>query len=162
MRIVICLFLLLSATSCGSESEDPATVLIENDFDNPSFDRQPPWHICKAHYRGAEFEDIAVGATSAPQEADAGLDYVLMVCAWDDPTCAPEHVLPIASKNEEETIAGEQRTIVLNVPNHQGPCPPNIPEIQPIPQELYDRILTLWPEYNFKPYDQRTENPQCL
>ena len=162
MRTLFCLLLVFPLVSCGSESADPATVRIENDFDNPEFARQPPWHICKAHYRGATFENIALGETSAPQEADAGLDYVLMVCAWDDPTCAAEHILPIASKNEEETIAGQERTIVLNVPNHQGPCPPAIPEIQPIPEDLYNRILDLWPEYNFKPYDQRTENPQCL
>lgn len=160
--ILLCLALSLPLASCGSDSEDPATVRIENDFDNPDFERQPPWHICKAYYQGATFEDIALGEISDPQEADAGLDYVLMVCAWDDPTCAVAHVLPIASKNEEETIAGQERTIVMNVPNHQGPCPPNIPEIQPIPEDLYDRILALWPEYGFKPYDQRTENPQCL
>lgn len=162
MRTIFCLVLIFSLAACGSESEDPATVSIENDFDNPDSPRQPPWHICKAHYRGAEFENIALGATSAPQEAAAGLDYVLMVCAWDDPTCAAETVLPIASKNEEETISGQERTIVLDVLNHQGPCPPNIPEIQPIPEDLYNRVLDLWPEYNFKSYDQRTENPQCL
>ena len=95
-------------------------------------------------------------------EADAGLDYVLMVCAWEDPSCAAEHCLPIASKNEEETIAGQERTIVINVPNHQGPCPPEALGIPPVPQDLYDQILDLWPEYGFKPYAERTENPQCL
>lgn len=162
MRALLCLLLIFTLAACGSESKDPATVSIENDFDNPDFPRQPLWHICKAHYRGTEFENIALGQTSGPQEAAAGLDYVLMVCAWDDPTCAAETVLPIASKNEEETIAGQERTIVLDVNNHQGPCPPDIPEIQPIPEDLYNRILELWPEYDFKPYDQRTENPQCL
>jgi hypothetical protein len=33
--------------------------------------------------------------------------------------------------------------------------------VQPIPREQYERILALWPDYNFKPYDQRTENTQC-
>jgi hypothetical protein len=162
MRVILSLMLIFALAACGSESEDPAMVSIENDFDNPDFERSPPWHICKAHYRGAEFENIALSETSSPQEASAGLDYVLMVCAWADPTCSADHVLPIASKNEEETIAGQERTIVLNTPNHQGPCPPNIPEIQPMPEELYNRVLELWPEYDFKPYDQRTENPQCL
>jgi hypothetical protein len=162
MRKIFSLVLIFTLAACGSESEDPATVSIENDFDNTSFERQPPWHICKAHYRGAEFENIALGETSIAQEASAGMDYVLMVCAWDDPTCSADHVLPIASKNEEETVPGQERTIILNVPNHQGPCPPNIPEIQPMPEELYNRVLDLWPEYDFKPYDQRTENPQCL
>jgi len=162
MRTVFCLVLILSLACCGSESEDPATVRIENDFNNPEAPRQPPWHICKAWYRGAEFENIALGETSTPQEAAAGLDYVFMVCAWEDPSCAVEHCLPIASKMEEETIAGQDRTIVIGVSNHQGPCPPDIPDIQPIPEDLYNRILDLWPEYNFLPYDQRTENPQCL
>ena len=161
MRTIFCLFLILSLACCGSESEDPATVSIENDFDNPEFERQPPWHICKAYYRGAEFENIALGATSASQETAAGLDYVYMVAAWEDPTCAVEHCLPVASKNEEETIAGQERTIVINVPNHQGPCPPDALGIPPITEELYNEILDLWPEYGFKPYDQRTENPQC-
>jgi hypothetical protein len=34
--------------------------------------------------------------------------------------------------------------------------------VEPIPQALYDRILELWPEYGFLPYEQRTENPECL
>jgi hypothetical protein len=161
MRISLCLLLAFSLAACGSESEDPATVRIENDFDNPEFERQPPWHICKAHYRGATFENIAIGETSEPQQADPGLDHVFMVCAWEDPSCAAEHCLPIASKNEEETIAGQERTIVINVPNHQGPCPPEALGIPPIPEDLYNQILDMWPEYGFKPYDQRTENPQC-
>ena len=162
MHIVFYLLLIFTLAACGSESEDPATVSIQNDFDNPNFERQPPWTICKAHYRGATFENIGIGETSESREADAGLDYVFMVCAWEDPSCAVEHCLPIASKNEEETIAGQERTIVINVPNHQGPCPPEALGIPPISEELYNEILDLWPEYDFKPYDQRTENPQCL
>ena len=162
MRTLFCLLLVIPLASCGSESEDPATVQIENDFDNPEFERQPPWTICKAHYRGATFKNIAIGETSGPQEADPGLDYVFMVCSWEDPSCAAEHCLPIASKIEEETVAGQERTIVINVNNHQGPCPPEALGIPPLPEDLYNQILDMWPEYGFKPYDQRTENPQCL
>jgi len=158
--MAVLLFSLL-AVGCGSDTEDPATVRIENDFDNTTFERQPPWTICEASYRGAFWTDIGIGETSEPAEATPGLDYVLMVASWEDPSCAPEHCLPLASKNEEETIAGQERTIVINVPNHQGPCPPEALGIEPIPQDLYDRILALWPDYGFLPYDQRRDNPQC-
>jgi hypothetical protein len=82
------------------------------------------------------------------------------VAAWDDPTCAPENCLPIASKNEEEVVAGQSRTIAINMPNHQGPCPPE--GVPPIPEDQYNRILALWPKYAFKPYEQRAENTECL
>lgn len=154
-------FLVVLPIGCGSDSEDPAKVRIENDFDNTTFERQPPWTICDASYGGAFWTDIGIGETSEPAEATPGLDHVLMVAAWEDPTCAPEHCLPLASKNEEETIAGQERTIVINVPNHQGPCPPEALGIEGIPQDLYDRILELWPDYGFLPYAQRRQNPQC-
>jgi hypothetical protein len=67
--------------------------------------------------------------------------------------------LPLASRQEEEVVPGQVRTIALNAPNHQGPCPPE--GIEPIPESLYDRILELWPEYGFEPYASRTENAQC-
>lgn len=153
---------LLSITACSDDTDDPgsATVAIENDFDNDEFDRKPPWTICEAYYGGAEFGSIAIGERSDEMSVSAGLDYVLMVAAWDDPSCAKEHALPIASRNEEEVVEGQSRTIFINVPNHQGPCPPE--GVQPIPQDLYDRILARWPEYGFLPYDQRTDNPQCV
>lgn len=154
-------FLMFLASACGTDSEDPATVRIENDFDNTTFERQPPWTICEASYGGAFWTDIGIGETSEPAEAAPGLEYVLMVCAWEDPSCAPENCLPIASANEEETVSGQERTIVINVPNHQGPCPPEHLGIEGIPQDLYDRILELWPDYGFLPYDQRRDNPQC-
>jgi len=149
------------STACGSGNEQPATVRIENDFDNTTFERQPPWTICEASYGGAFWTDIGIGETSEPADAQAGLAYVLMVCSWEDSSCAPEHCLPIASANEEETVGGQERTIVINVPNHQGPCPPEHLGIEGIPQDLYDRILETWPEYEFLPYEQRRENPQC-
>jgi hypothetical protein len=147
-------------TGCGAGEEGVATVEIKNDFNNPEMDFQPPWTICESYYLGQEFGQIGIGETSEPEEVDAGLDYVLMVAAWDDPTCAPENCLPIASKNEEEVVGGQTRTIAINLPNHQGPCPPE--GVPPIPREQYERILDLWPEYEFEPYDQRTENTQCL
>ena len=145
--------------ACGEEDTGSAVVSIQNDFNDPEIEKKPPWTICKAFYLDAEFENIGIGETSEEQEVIPGLDHVLMVAAWDDPECSPEHCLPIASKNEEEVVDGQTRTIVINVPNHQGPCPPE--GVAPMPQELYDRILELWPEYDFKSYDERTENPQC-
>jgi hypothetical protein len=148
------------AGGCGPADEAPALVRIHNDFDNPELSFQPPWTICQSSYHGVDFGSIAISETSDEREVVAGLDYVLMVAAWDDPECDPAHSLPIASRNEEEVVPGQSRTIAINLPNHQGPCPPE--GVQPIPQELYDRILALWPEYGFLPYDQRTQNPQCL
>jgi hypothetical protein len=145
---------------CGGENEATATVRIHNDFNNPEMAFQPPWTICESSYMGVDFGKISLDASTTELEVPAGLDYVLMVAAWDDPDCNPENCLPIASKNEEETVDGQTRTISINLPNHQGPCPPQ--GVSPIPEELYNRILDLWPEYNFKPYAQRTENPECL
>lgn len=150
---------LLCAAGCGGGDEAPALVHIKNFFNNPDAPRQPPWTICHASYMGVDFGKIELGQTSAEHEVKAGLDYVLMVAAWDDPTCAVEHCLPIATKNEEETVPGQQRTIAIDMPNHQGPCPPE--GVQPIPQAQYDRIRALFPEYNFLPYDQRLSLPQC-
>ncbi len=160
MLTVTCMVFMAHVTGCDPEDEGSATVQIKNDFDNPEMDFQPPWTICESSYLDVEFGTIDIGESSAEQEVVPGLDYVLMVAAWDDPSCAPENCLPIASKNEEEVVDGQTRTIEINLPNHQGPCPPE--GVQPIPQELYDRILSLWPDYGFEPYEQKTENAQCL
>jgi len=159
VAVVLGAMLLAGTAGCGTEDDGVAMVQIKNDFNNPEMDFQPPWTICESSYVDVEFGKIGTDETSAEQEVAPGLDYVLMVAAWDDPTCAPENCLPIASKNEEEVVDGQTRTIAINLPNHQGPCPPE--GVQPIPQEQYERILALWPDYNFKPYDQRTENTQC-
>jgi hypothetical protein len=151
--------LLVAAAGCGLAGEEMANVRIKNDFNNPELAFQPPWTICAASYLDVEFGKVGTGQTSAAREVVPGLDYVLMVAAWDDPACAPEHCLPIASKNEEEVVEGQSRTIAINLPNHQGPCPPE--GVQPIPKGQYERILARWPQYEFKPYDQRAENPQC-
>lgn len=150
----------LALAGCSSEGEGKALVRIDNDFDNPEMDFQPPWTICRSSYLDVEFGEIGYGATSAEQEVPAGLDYVLMVAAWDDPSCANENALPIASKNEEEVVEGQSRTIAINLPNHQGACPPE--GVAPMPEAAYDRIRELWPELDFKPYAERTQNPQCL
>ena len=151
--------LVAAAAGCGSD-DGAALVQIKNDFNNPEMDFQPPWTICESSYLDVEFGQVGTGETSAKQEVAPGLDHVLMVAAWNDPTCAAENCLPIASRNEEEVVDGQTRTIAINLPNHQGPCPPE--GVQPIPREQYDRILDLWREYDFKLYDQRTENAQCL
>lgn len=160
---VIGVLLSISVAVVGCDEGDEggsATVSIKNDFDNPDMDYQPPWTICESSYLGVEFGAITLGATSAAGEVTPGLDHVLMVAAWGDPTCAPENCLPIASKNEEEVVDGQTRTIAINMMNHQGPCPPE--GVEPIPEEVYDRILELWPDYGFRPYAKRTENTQCL
>ena len=112
-------------TACGDASGDANGFAgIQNDFNYTQFDFQPPWSICKASHNGIEFDKIAIGETSDKQEVPAGLDYVLMVAAWADPDCKPENCLPIATKNEEELVKGQTRTIAINLPSHQGPCPP--------------------------------------
>lgn len=159
VTVIFMAFITIGISGCAGEGDESAFVQIKNDFNNPEMSFQPPWTICKSSYMGVEFGKIETGQLSTENEVSPGLDYVLMVAAWDDPTCAPENCLPIASKNEEEVVDGQTRTISINLPNHQGSCPPE--GVQPIPQEQYERILALWPEYNFKPYDQRTENKEC-
>ncbi|GAB4292461.1 MAG: hypothetical protein Kow0090_06360 [Myxococcota bacterium] len=153
----------LATTGCGDEDEEEkevAHVKIKNDFNSDEFDRKPPWTICHAWYGGTYFEKIGIGEESEEKDVEPGLDYVYMIAAWDDPDCNEENLLPIASKNEEETLPDQHRTISINVANHQGPCPPE--GIEPIPEELYNKILELWKDYDFKPYAERTQNPQCL
>ena len=157
MTVIIC-----ATLSCNTtDPVETAIVRIKNDFNNSTLDRRPPWTICKCSYRGVDFGRILLGDSSAAQEVDAVLDYVLMVASWDDTACNTQHCLPIASKIEEEVVEGQTRTITLNAPNHQGPCPPSGTNVPPMPEELYNRILQLWPEYGFKPYAERTLNPQC-
>jgi hypothetical protein len=161
--MALTLFATSALIGCGdddSSGDETARVALQNDFNNDSFDRMPPWTICESYYRGTEFGTIGLGETSEQLEVSPGLGYVYMVAAWDDPTCTADNCLPIASRQEEETVPGQTRTIAINVPNHQGPCPPE--GVEPIPQGLYDRILELWPQYGFLPYDQRKENPECL
>lgn len=146
--------------SCGTNpSNDPTVVRIKNNFNDTTEARRPPWTICKCSYRGVEFGKILQGDTSAAHEVEAGLDYVLMVAAWADTACSTSNCLPIASKIEEEVVEGQTRVISIQASNHQGPCPPQ--GIEPIPENLYNRILALWPEYGFEAYANRTLNPQC-
>jgi len=156
--LVIALFV-GTLSACGDE-EGTALVKIKNDFNNPEASFQPPWTICKSSYLGVEFGKLGVGETSQEHELTPGLDYVLMVAAWNDPTCSPENALPIASKNEEEVVDGQSRTVSIGVANHQGACPPE--GVAPIPEAQYNRILQLWPEFNFRPYAERRQNAECL
>ncbi len=154
---------LIAVVGCSSDDDKnaKATVQIMNDFNNTEMAYQPPWTICESSYLGVEFGKLELGETSDAKSVAPGLDYVLMVAAWDDPTCAAENALPIASKNEEEVVDGQTRTIAINMANHQGPCPPN-EGVVPIPKAQYNRILELWPDYDFTAYAARTENTQCV
>lgn len=156
----LCTAMFLSCDLLKKEEDAGATVRIKNDFNNASMDRKPPWTIAKCSYQGVEFGKILLGDSSDAKEVEPGLDYVLMVACWADTACSTQNCLPIASKVEEEIVAGQTRTIALNAPNHQGPCPPE--GVEPIPEDLYNRILTLYPEYQFKPYAERAQNPQCI
>lgn len=147
------------ACSFNDDISGKATVQIANDFDNAEMAYQPPWTICESSYLGVEFGRLELEETSEAKTVSPGLDYVLMVAAWNDPTCAAEHTLPIASRNEEEVVDGQTRTIAINMANHQGPCPPE--NVAPIPEAQYNRILELWPDYDFTAYAARTENTQC-
>jgi hypothetical protein len=151
---------MVGAVGCGSDEDSVAYASIKNDFNNPQMSFQPPWTICQSSYLNADFGSVAQDATTAEQLIKPGLDYVLMVAAWNDPSCNPAASLPIASKNEEEMVAGQHRTIAINLANHQGACPPQ--GVAPIPEDLYNRILALWPQFGFLPYAQRTQNAQCL
>jgi hypothetical protein len=153
-------FVAVVGCSSNDDKNAGATVQIMNDFDNAEMAYQPPWTICESSYLGVEYGKLKLGETSDPNTVTPGLDYVLMVAAWDDPSCAAEHSLPIASKNEEEVVDGQTRTIAINMANHQGPCPPE--GVAPIPKAQYNRILELWPDYKFKSYGARTENTECL
>ncbi|MBN1962381.1 MAG: hypothetical protein JW841_15720 [Deltaproteobacteria bacterium] len=152
---------LVNICACGDNKDEAAQVILYNNFDNPDMPYQPLWTICKSSYLGVEFAKIGWGEKSAQQEVKPGLDYVYMVAAWEDSTCAAENCLPIASKNEEEVVDGQTSTIEINFANHQGPCPPR-EGVAPIPEALYNHILELWPDYNFLPYAERTQNTQCL
>ncbi len=159
LNIVWTAALLVAGAGCGSE-DDVAYASIKNDFNNAEMSFQPPWTICRSSYLGVDFGPIPLDATSPEKEVKPGLDYVLLVAAWNDPTCAATNALPIASKNEEEIVVGQHRSIAINLASHQGSCPPE--GVAPMPQSAYDRILALWPEFGFLPYDQRTQNPECL
>lgn len=151
---------MVGAAGCGSDEDGVAYVSIKNDFNNPQMSFQPPWTICESSYMNTDFGKLALDAASEEKLVKPGLGYVLMVAAWNDPSCAAASALPIASKNEEEVVAGQHRTIAINLANHQGSCPPE--GVAPIPEELYNQILTLWPAYGFQPYAQRTQNTECL
>ena len=112
VAVVLGTMLLVGAAGCGTEDDGAATVQIKNDFNNPEMDFQPPWTICESSYLDVEFGKVAIGETSAEQEVIPGLDNVLMVAAWDDPTCAPENCLPLASRNEEEVVDGDTRVVL--------------------------------------------------
>ena len=158
--VPVLLGILLSCNLLSPEEASKATVRIKNDFNNASMERRPPWIIAKCSYQSVEFGKILLGDSSEAKEVEPGLGYVLMVACWDDTACSTHNCLPIASKVEEEVVSGQTRTIALNAPNHQGPCPPT--GIEPISETLYNRIRELWPEYGFKPYAERTQNPQCV
>ncbi|NJK88896.1 MAG: hypothetical protein HC923_05475 [Myxococcales bacterium] len=149
----------LASMACGDDEDPVATVRIENDFDNPGFPAMPPWTICESSYLGVPFGRIARGETSEQREVRPSTDFVLMVAAFDDETCRVENLLPLSSAVEEETFDGQDRTIVIALPNHRGPCPPQ--GVEPIEESVYERIRSNWPQFGFEPYATRDQNPQC-
>lgn len=159
MRLRHAWILALLLAACGGDDDEIAYVSLANDFNNPGRTFRPPWTLCESSYRGVDFGKISLDATSAELEVPAGLDYVLMVAAWNSPTCEDASLVPLASKVEEEVVPGQHRTIYLNLANHQGPCPPE--GVPPIPEAQYERIRALWPEYDFPPYADRATLPQC-
>jgi hypothetical protein len=156
---VIGLFLAGTSMGCGKDGGS-SFVKIMNDFNNAKMASQPPWTLCKTSYLGVDFGKIGLGETSAEYVVQPGLDYVLTVASWKDPSCGAATRLPVASRLEEEVVDGHSRTIAINLANHQGACPPT--GVAPMPETLYNRILQLWPEFNFKPYADRTKNTKCL
>jgi len=160
-QLLLSLVLAVSvAAGCGNGDDQPGFASIKNDFNDPAMAYQPPWTICRSSYMGVDFGTIAIGETSPEKQVRAGLDYVLLVGAWNDPTCSPSTSLPLATSTEQEIVPGQHETIAMNMASHQGPCPPE--GVAPIPEAVYDRILTLWPEFNFQPYATRTQNTECL
>jgi hypothetical protein len=157
MKLPVASFVTVSLLACGGE--DAAVVSIRNGFDDPSADRQPPWTFCETLYNGVDFGRIEFGAESEAREVQPGFDFVLMVASFGDPGCPTATVLPLASRVREETVAGQRRTITIDLANHQGPCPPM--GIQPLPEETYERIRSQWPEFEFEPYDSRADNGGC-
>ena len=161
--LLACALTLLIASSslcgCGSDAGS-ATVQLKNDFNNAAMAAKPPWTICRSSYLGVDFGKLPLDATSAAKTVAPGLDYVLMVGAFGDPDCNAASLLPLASKNEEETVNGQTRTVAINVANHQGPCPPE--GVPPIPELTYERIRALWPDAGFRPYAERLQNPACV
>jgi hypothetical protein len=143
------------AAGCGNDDDAPAHASIKNNFGT-----MPPWTICRSSYMGVDFGTIAIGDSSPEKQVKAGLDYVLLVGAWSDPTCSPATSLPLASNKEIEIVPGQHETITMEMANHQGPCPPE--GVAPIPEAVYDRIIALWPEFNFQPYATRAQNTECL
>jgi len=157
--LLIAIAAIMSCNTTDPQEKQTATVRIKNYFNNPDNAFNPPWTIMKCSYRGVQFGKIGIGDSSEAKQVEPGLDYVLMVAAWADTSGADTNCLPIASRIEEEVVDGQTRTIVIQLSNHQGPCPPL--GVQPIPEAQYEQIRQLWPEYNFKPYADRAQNPQC-
>ena len=147
------------STGCSSSKTGTATVTIENDFNDPEVAYSPPWTLCDVSYLGTQFGQINLGQTSAAKTVTPGNDYVLIVAAWNDPTCSQANLVPIASEAMEEVVSGQTLTIVMEMNNHQGPCPPE--GVAPIPEAQYDRILQIWPQFNFPTYANRMQLPLC-
>jgi len=144
----------------GVTTARPAWASIKNDFNNPAMAYQPPWTICRSSYMGVDFGTIAIGDTSPEKQVKAGLDYVMLVGGHGAiPTCSP-NLLALATSTEQEIVPGQHETIAMNMATHQGPCPAR--GSPPSPRQFTNRILALWPEFNFQPYATRTQNTECL
>jgi len=104
---VLTLMAPLVLAGCG-KSDDEASALVKIQNDSTTGDELPAaWTICRSSYLGINFGTIGIGETSAEQPVTPGLDFVLMVAAWDDPSCVAATSLPIASTDEEEVVDGQ-------------------------------------------------------
>ena len=83
--LLLAVLALAPASGCGSDSDLPGFASIKNDFNNPAMAYQPPWTICRSSYMGVDFGTIAIGDTSPEKQVTAGLDYVLLVGAQNNP-----------------------------------------------------------------------------
>ena len=72
----------------------------------------------------------------------------------------PRNLFAAGEQQRDRNSSGQHETITMEMANHQGPCPPE--GVAPIPEAVYDRIIALWPEFNFQPYATRAQNTECL
>lgn len=150
------------AGGCSGSNHDDvttATVRLRNDLAVPDAAPQV-WTVCRSSFLGVDFGTIDARGNSPPRTVEPGLDYVLTIAALNDPQCDATNALPLASVRQEGVVDGQSRTIAINAGGYQSPCASGT--TGPMAKPAYDRIVALWPEYGFLPYDRLGENAACL